>query len=191
MRRHYNSETLKLQLQSEMDSLELKSFMRRHKSSNHTERLAKLVDYIKILASQLLEGFGDDQHETQYLLRALMSYDRVQQPISQLITARYAFTPFMTSLNEILQLQEKFPLQEHQRATTVSILLIRENYDRMTAVSEISSSVIIRLALLTQKIGTRATLNPRIDTDAAIVLEVCLEEMRGIAAALREHKIQD
>ena len=70
MRRHYNSETRKLQLQSEVDSLDLSSFMRKHQITDQSMGLAKLVDRINVLAPQLLHGFGDDQHKTRYLRRA-------------------------------------------------------------------------------------------------------------------------
>ncbi len=75
MRRHCNSETHKLQKQSEMDSMELISFIHRHKFSNYTDGLAKLVDYINILAPQLPQGFSDDQHKTRYLRPAVIDYD--------------------------------------------------------------------------------------------------------------------
>lgn len=107
MQRSYNSETRKLQLQPEMDSMELSSFMHKHKLSNFAEGLAKLLDCIDVLAPQLPKGFGDDQHKARYLRRAVMRYDWAQQPISQLTTARYTFTQFITALNESLQLQEE------------------------------------------------------------------------------------
>ncbi len=65
MRRHYNSETRKLQLQSEMDSTEQAKFMRKHKIDNFADELTKLVDYINILAPQFPQRFGDGQHKAR------------------------------------------------------------------------------------------------------------------------------
>lgn len=107
MRRHYNSESKKLQLQSEMDSLDLTTFMHKHQLVDFGTGLTKLVDYINALAPQLPTGFGDDPHKTRYLRRAVMSLDWAQQPISQVTTARYTFVQFITALQESLQLQEE------------------------------------------------------------------------------------
>jgi len=107
MRRHYNSESKKLQLQSEMDSLDLTTFMHKHQLVDFGTGLTKLVDYINALAPQLPTGFGDDPHKTRYLRRAVMSLEWAQQPISQVTTARYTFVQFITALQESLQLQEE------------------------------------------------------------------------------------
>ena len=116
MRRRYESDTRQLQLQSEMDSLSLPSFMHKRRITEITSGLAMLVDYINALAPQLPRGFGDDAHKTRYLLRAVMSYDWAQQPISQLTTSRYTFVQLITALNESLQL-----LDEISRARTTDI----------------------------------------------------------------------
>jgi len=107
MKRHYNSDTRKLQIQSEMDSLELGSFMRKRQYTDHAQALAKMIDHINALAPQLPQGFGDDHHKTRYLRRAVMGFNWAQQPISQMTTARYSFNQFITSLQESLQLQEE------------------------------------------------------------------------------------
>ena len=107
MRRHYNSETRKLQLQSEMDSLDITAFMQKHHITDQAEGLTRLVDYINALAPQLPSGFGDDPHKTRYLRRAVMRLGFAQQPISQLTSARYTLTQFTTALQESLQLTEE------------------------------------------------------------------------------------
>ena len=107
MRRHFNSETRKLQLQSEMDSLDIASFMNKNKITDQGEGLRRLVDHINALAPQLPAGFGDDQHKTRYLRRAVMRLGFAQQPISQLTSARYSFIQFTTALQESLQLSEE------------------------------------------------------------------------------------
>ena len=65
MQRHFNSESRKLTLQSDMDSLNLSSFMNKHNKSDNSQGLAKLVDHINALDPQLPEGFGDDAHKTR------------------------------------------------------------------------------------------------------------------------------
>ena len=57
MRRHYNSDTRQFQLQSEMDSLDLMTLMRKQDISDDAKGLRKLVDHINALASQLPPGF--------------------------------------------------------------------------------------------------------------------------------------
>ncbi len=69
---HYNSDTWKLKLQSEVDSLELLSFLRKHHIADVSEGLTKLADHITALASQLSAGFGDDTHKIRHLRRAVM-----------------------------------------------------------------------------------------------------------------------
>ena len=91
MRRHYSSDTRKLQIQSEMDSLDLPSFMSKHNIVDNSHGLSKLVDHINALAPQLPTGFGDDSHKTRYLLRAVMSLDWARHPISQIATSKYSF----------------------------------------------------------------------------------------------------
>ena len=107
MRRHYNSETRKLQNQSEMDSLELTSFMHKHGVTDLNDGLTKIVNHINALAPQLPAGFGDDAHKTRYLRRAVLGHTFAQQPIAQITSARYTFTQFQTALKESLQLREE------------------------------------------------------------------------------------
>ena len=107
MRRHYNSETRKLQNQSEMDSLELTSFMHKHGVTDLNDGLTKIVNHINALAPQLPTGFGDDAHKTRYLRRAVLGHSFAQQPIAQITSARYTFTQFQTALKESLQLREE------------------------------------------------------------------------------------
>ena len=75
MRRHYNSDTRKLQLQSEMDSLDLGAFIRKHNLTENSVRLTKIVHHINALAPQLTADFGDDLHKTRYLRRAVMGLE--------------------------------------------------------------------------------------------------------------------
>ena len=56
---------------------------------------------------QLQQSFGDDNHKTGNLRRAVIRFEWAQQPIAQMTTARYTFTQFITSLQESLQLQEE------------------------------------------------------------------------------------
>ena len=107
MRRHYNSETRKLQNQSEMDSLNLTAFMNKHQITDLGEGLTKIVNHINALAPQLPTGFGDDAHKTRYLRRAVLGQPFAQQPISQITSARYSFTQLTTALKENLQLREE------------------------------------------------------------------------------------
>ena len=79
MRRHYNSETRKLQNQSEMDSLNLTAFMNKHQITDLGEGLTKLINHINALAPQLPAGFGDDAHKTRYLRRAVLGQPFAQQ----------------------------------------------------------------------------------------------------------------
>ena len=107
MSRHYNSETRKLQLQSEIDSRDLPSFMRKHQITDNSLGLTKLVDHINALAPQLPVGFGNEIYKTRYLCRAVMRLEWAQQPISQVATSKYTFIQFVTALQESIQLLEK------------------------------------------------------------------------------------
>lgn len=75
MRRHYNSDTNKLQLQSEMGSIDLTSFMLKNNVQDISSGFSKLIDHINALALQLQKGFGDDMHETRYLRRVVSRYE--------------------------------------------------------------------------------------------------------------------
>lgn len=53
MRRHYNSETRKIQLQFEMDGLDWTAFMSKHQQTDYREGLTKIVNHIYSLAFRL------------------------------------------------------------------------------------------------------------------------------------------
>ena len=72
MKRHYNYGTRKLQLQSEVDSLYLESFMDKHQIADTSSGLTELVDHINALAMQLPNGFGNDPDKNRYQRRAVM-----------------------------------------------------------------------------------------------------------------------
>ena len=58
MQRNHSSDTGKLQIQSEMDSLDLRAFMQKNQITAYAYGLSKLVDHINALASQLLSVFN-------------------------------------------------------------------------------------------------------------------------------------
>ena len=107
MRRHYNSETRKLHFQSEMDGIELASFMHKNHITDHATGLSKLINRINALAPQLPMNFGDNKNKTRNLRPVVMGFDWAQQPIAQMTTDRYAFSQFVRSLQESLQLKEE------------------------------------------------------------------------------------
>ena len=75
MRRHYNSETRKLQLQSKMEGLDLGSFMQKNQIADYAQALVQMVDHMNSPALQLPAGFGDDAHKTRYLRKAVMRFE--------------------------------------------------------------------------------------------------------------------
>ena len=107
MQRHYSSDNGKLQVQSEMNSLDPPSFMIKHNILDNSHGLSKLINHISALAPQLATGFGNDLHKTCYLRSAVMSLDWTQQPIYQINTSKYSFIQFITALQESLQLKEE------------------------------------------------------------------------------------
>ena len=107
MCRHFNSENRQVQLQSEMDSLSLASFIQRHHISDIATGLTQIVDHINSLAPQLPNEFGDDQHKMRYLRRAVMGFDGSTQTMSQLTVSRFSFPQFITAVRENVQLQEE------------------------------------------------------------------------------------
>ena len=74
MRRHYNSEARKLQLQSDVEDLELNSFMRKQQITDECKGLSMIINRIKALAPQLLRVFQYDHHKTRYLRHAVLAY---------------------------------------------------------------------------------------------------------------------
>ena len=92
MYRHYNRETRKLQLQSEMASLDLGAFTRKRSITDLSVRLVKLCNKRNALASELPSGFREDAHKARYLRRAVMRLEWAKQPISMLTTSLYSFT---------------------------------------------------------------------------------------------------
>ena len=99
-----------------MDRLDLTALMRKHDITDDARGLIKLVNKINALAPQLPSGFGDDPHKTRYLRKAVKSMRWAQQPISQLTTAKYTFSQFVTALQESLQLEEEI---SHARAQDI------------------------------------------------------------------------
>ena len=79
-----------------MDSIELASFMHKNHITDLAIGLSKLIDRINALAPQLPMNFGDYKHKTRHLRRAVMRSDWAQQPIAQMVTARYTFSQFIT-----------------------------------------------------------------------------------------------
>ena len=67
MRRYYNSETRKLQLQSEMDSPDLAYFMCKKQISDSSQGLIMIVNHVDAQAPEFPGGFGNDFHMTRYL----------------------------------------------------------------------------------------------------------------------------
>ena len=118
MRRHYSSDTRKLQIESEMDSLDLQSFMHKRKITDYVSGLTQTVDHINVLAPQLPGGFNDDAHKTRYLRRAVMSQEWAQNAISSIATSKYSFIQFITALQESLQLREE---RQRVRAPDLSL----------------------------------------------------------------------
>ena len=104
MRSQYSSETRKLQVQSEMDSLDLTLCMHNNDIKNARIRLTRIIDRINSLAPKLPAGFGDDAHKTRYLRRSVMGQDRAQTPISHIATSRYSFLQFITALEKVCRL---------------------------------------------------------------------------------------
>ena len=49
--RHYNPETRKIQLQSEMDSLDIPPFVPKYQRAEYFLGLTKLIDYVNALAA--------------------------------------------------------------------------------------------------------------------------------------------
>ena len=65
MRRQYSSETRKLQIQSEMDSLDLSVYMHNNDIKNARIGLSRIIEPINSLDPQLPAGFGDDAHKNR------------------------------------------------------------------------------------------------------------------------------
>ena len=87
MRHHFNCESRKLTVQSDMDSLNLSTFMKKAELFDYSQGLSKLVDHVNALAPQLPQGFGNVDHKTRYVRRAVMQLQWAQTPIAQLTTA--------------------------------------------------------------------------------------------------------
>ena len=60
----YSSETRQLQLQSEIECLELSSFMRKHQYTDESISISKLIDHINALSPQLRLSSRADEHKT-------------------------------------------------------------------------------------------------------------------------------
>ena len=110
MRRHFNSESRKLSLQSDMYILNLTTFMKYHGISDQSQGLPKIINHIYALAPQLPHGFGDDACRASYFRRAVMRFPWAQNPIVQLTTSRYNFIHLIIVLNESLHFEEEISL---------------------------------------------------------------------------------
>lgn len=107
MRRHYSIATKKLQMQSEIDDLDLQSFMHERQLVDCAAGLSHLVDHINSLALELLAGFNNDAHKTHYLRLAVMIQEWAQNAISSIASSKYLSIQSMTELQEILELREE------------------------------------------------------------------------------------
>ena len=122
IRRHFNSESRKLSLLSDMDSLNLVTFMKKYEISNHSLGLKKIIDHINALAPQLPRGFGDNAHKTRYLRRAVMRFPWAQNPIAQLTTSQYTFVHVVILVSGSLLLRVLRPqILKWLRAGTVDM----------------------------------------------------------------------
>ena len=72
MHRQYSSEARKLQIQSEMGSLDLTVYMHNNDIKNSRIGLTRIIDRIDSLAPQLPAGFAEDAYKTRYIRRAVI-----------------------------------------------------------------------------------------------------------------------
>ena len=72
---HYYSKTRKLQLQSEMNSLNLSAFMTQNKVTDYSGGITEIMSYIKGSAPKFPSSFGDDAQKTRYLRRKVMRFE--------------------------------------------------------------------------------------------------------------------
>ena len=110
-----------------MGSLDLATFMSEKQIVDNSLGLSKLVNFINARVPQLPTDFGEVDHNTIYLRRAVMSHDWAEQLISDTKTSKYSFTQFITALQGSLQLRE-----ERDRARTHDIdygLYLRNPHD--------------------------------------------------------------
>ena len=121
VRRHFNSDTRKQQLQFEIDSLFFFPFIRKHSITDPSVGLTRIMNHINALAPQLSAGLGDDNHKSRYLRRAVMGLDWAQQPIAQIASSRYTFIQLLTALQESLQLQEDLSHAAASNASTIHV----------------------------------------------------------------------
>ena len=117
MRWRYSSETRKLQIQFEMDSLDITVHIHDNDIKKARIGTTRIIDRINSLAPQLPAGFGDDAHKIRYLRRAVMGQYWAQTPISHIARSRYSFVQFITALEESLQI-----IEESSRAREQSTL---------------------------------------------------------------------
>lgn len=69
-----------------------------------TEALTKLVEYINDLAPQFTRDFQSEANKTDYLRWAVAEYqDWSKIPISNIMSQKYSFNSFVTSLHEPIQ----------------------------------------------------------------------------------------
>ncbi len=73
--RHFNSDIRQLQLKSEIDDLDLSSFIAKHGILEIYVGLSKLVSAINVLAPRLPKNLGDASHNFRYLRRAVMRHE--------------------------------------------------------------------------------------------------------------------
>ena len=104
MMKNYSSDARRIQVQRTLDTLRFSSFKTQRQISSDSEALTQLVEYIDILTPQCRPEFATEANKQNYLREAVRTCSWARGPISNIVTAKYTFTEFVTALHEKIQL---------------------------------------------------------------------------------------
>lgn len=81
--------------------------MKEHDISSYSEGLTKIVDHIETLVPQCPLHYRDERDKLRFLRRAVLTHNWAQHSVQNIVTSRYTFNQFVTSLRESLEVRDE------------------------------------------------------------------------------------
>ena len=104
MRKEYNSDPRQSQAKYLVENLRLKNVMAENDLHTESDGIDKLVDLIEEQTPTCPRAFRSDDKKVDFLRRAVIACPWAEQPITQIVLARYKFNDFVLALREATNL---------------------------------------------------------------------------------------
>lgn len=114
MKRQFDNDASRLQVQTRLDSLHLRSFMTRESITDDREGLTSFISLIDKLSQQCMPSFRNDDYRLRILSRGVSSFSWSVSPRSQLLQGQTTYLAFQLSLFATMTLDD-----ENKREDTI------------------------------------------------------------------------